>query len=250
MEKGGDAAFVSELKLEKDAQKNWDRFYKRNSSNFFKDRNWTKKEIELLCGDVSLNENLLFLDAGCGCGNTIFPLTKSFPQWSFYGVDFSKNAISLLEKRAEELDVSVQVRVFDLTSENIQELNLPQMDIISLVFVLSTISKEGQKNVIKNIKKILKPGGSVIVRDYGAFDHAMTRFGRNSKIDERFYVRQDGTRAYYFLKEELISIFEEFGYSTSKCIYVHRTTENIKEGINFERTFVEGRFTLKTPKIT
>lgn len=44
------------------------------------------------------------------------------------------------------------------------------MDLISLVFVLSTISKEGQIQVIKNIRQLLKPKGSVIVRDYGAND--------------------------------------------------------------------------------
>ncbi|CAK5101107.1 unnamed protein product [Meloidogyne enterolobii] len=98
-----------------------------------------------------------------------------------------------------EIQYSLIATVFDLTSRNISELDFPQMDLISLVFVLSTISKEGQFEVVKNIRKLLKPKGSVIVRDYGANDHAMTRFGRNSKIDERFYVRQDGTRAYYFL---------------------------------------------------
>ncbi|CAK5060819.1 unnamed protein product [Meloidogyne enterolobii] len=239
MEGKGNAVFVSEYKrlvsllsLEKNAQKNWDRFYKRNSSNFFKDRNWTRKEIELLCEDISLNDSLLFLDAGCGCGNTIFPLTKCFPNWKFYGIDFSKNAIDLLERRSEETSVKVKATVFDLTSKNISELDFPQMDLISLVFVLSTISKEGQLEVVKNIRKLLKPKGSVIVRDYGANDHAMTRFGRNSKIDERFY--------------ELSSLFEESGYSTHECNYVHRTTENIKEGINFERTFVEGRFIKNT----
>lgn len=38
-------------KLLEDAKKNWDRFYHRNSDNFFKDRNWTKRELEFLCGD-------------------------------------------------------------------------------------------------------------------------------------------------------------------------------------------------------
>ena len=32
-------------KLEREAQKNWDLFYKRNSTNFFKDRHWLTKEF-------------------------------------------------------------------------------------------------------------------------------------------------------------------------------------------------------------
>ena len=43
-------------KLEKDAQKNWDLFYKRNSTHFFKDRHWTTREFEELrsCREVML----------------------------------------------------------------------------------------------------------------------------------------------------------------------------------------------------
>lgn len=52
-------ALVSEfkqLKLEKEAQKNWDLFYKRNSTHFFKDRHWTTREFEELkaCREVML----------------------------------------------------------------------------------------------------------------------------------------------------------------------------------------------------
>lgn len=47
----GDQTLVSDfkqMKLEKEAQKNWDLFYKRNTTNFFKDRHWTTREFEEL----------------------------------------------------------------------------------------------------------------------------------------------------------------------------------------------------------
>ena len=47
---------VSEFKqkkLEKEAQKNWDLFYKRNATNFFKDRHWTTAEFKELLGENS-----------------------------------------------------------------------------------------------------------------------------------------------------------------------------------------------------
>lgn len=54
----GERALVSDfkqMKLEKEAQKNWDLFYKRNTTNFFKDRHWTTREFEELkgCREVS-----------------------------------------------------------------------------------------------------------------------------------------------------------------------------------------------------
>lgn len=47
-----DVTCVSDFKrnkLEKEAQKNWDLFYKRNTTKFFKDRHWTKREFDELC---------------------------------------------------------------------------------------------------------------------------------------------------------------------------------------------------------
>ena len=35
-------------RLEKDARKNWDKFYMRNTTNFFKDRHWTEREFKEL----------------------------------------------------------------------------------------------------------------------------------------------------------------------------------------------------------
>lgn len=45
-----------QLKLEREAQKNWDLFYRRNSTHFFKDRHWTTREFEELkaCREVML----------------------------------------------------------------------------------------------------------------------------------------------------------------------------------------------------
>lgn len=57
----GDSCPISEFKrnkLEKEAQRNWDLFYKRNSTNFFKDRHWTSREFHELCSDEGANVDL------------------------------------------------------------------------------------------------------------------------------------------------------------------------------------------------
>jgi methyltransferase-like protein 6 len=63
--------------------------------------------------------------------------------------------------------------------------------------------------------QVMKPGGLVLFRDYGLYDHAMLRFKvcglwfaavcghsrqKGQKIEENFYMRHDGTRAFYFAK--------------------------------------------------
>ena len=42
-----------QLQLEINAQKNWDLFYKRNSTKFFKDRHWTTREFPEITSEVS-----------------------------------------------------------------------------------------------------------------------------------------------------------------------------------------------------
>lgn len=45
-------------KLEKEAKKNWDLFYKRNTTKFFKDRHWTTREFQELTSKVFFGERL------------------------------------------------------------------------------------------------------------------------------------------------------------------------------------------------
>jgi hypothetical protein len=59
---------------------------------------------------------------------------------------------------------------------------------------------------VRNAAMTLKPGGHVLLRDYAVGDWAELRFseGRHlQKLADNYYVRGDGTRAYYFSKVRL-----------------------------------------------
>lgn len=87
----------------------------------------------------------------------------------------------------------------DLTDDDaVAKSQFPPADLMSMVFVLSAINPSQYEPVLKNIRRLLKPGGTVFFRDYAIYDHAMLRFKRDCKISDRFYVRQDGTFSYYF----------------------------------------------------
>ena len=93
---------------------------------------------------------------------------------------------------------------------------------------------------------IHRPGGMVLFRDYGLYDHAMVRFKPGHKLSDAFYVRGDGTRAYYFTVEELAALFEETGlFETVSCEYISKETTNRKLGVCVPRVYAQGKFRLK-----
>uniref|UniRef100_A0A8C6Y0I2 tRNA N(3)-cytidine methyltransferase n=1 Tax=Naja naja TaxID=35670 RepID=A0A8C6Y0I2_NAJNA len=230
-------------KLEKDAQKNWDLFYKRNSTNFFKDRHWTTREFEELkaCHKFE-DQKLTILEAGCGVGNCLFPLLEDLNMFA-YACDFSPRAVEYVKQNPLYDAKRCKVFLCDLTKDDLVEnVPLESVDVVMLIFVLSAIHPEKMHFVLNNIYKVLKPGKYVLFRDYGLHDHAMLRFKSACKLGENFYVRQDGTRSYFFSDEFLAELFLSVGYEEIINEYVFRETLNKKENVCVPRVFLQSKF--------
>lgn len=243
----GDTILVSDfkqMKLEKEAQKNWDLFYKRNTTNFFKDRHWTTREFEELraCREFEA-QRLVLLEAGCGVGNCIFPLLQEDLNIYIYACDFSPRAVEFVKQNPRYSPERCCAFQSDLTKDDLRE-HVPEngVDVVTLIFVLSAVHPDKMRPALDNISKVLKPGGVVLFRDYGLYDHAMLRFKSGNKLADNFYVRQDGTRSYFFSKEFLCGLFESAGFQSVSNEYVLRETVNRKEGVCVPRVFLQSKF--------
>lgn len=183
--------------LEKNARKHWDLFYKRNEDKFFRDRHWTTREFnELLDENNSESKNpKTLLEIGCGVGNLIFPLLEENANLFIIACDLSPRAIQIVENHKMYNEDRMKVFVADITTDDIfTKVDLNCVDIVTMVFVISAIHPDKFSVTLKNVFKLLRPGGVLLFRDYGLYDMAQLRFKAGHKISENFYMRQDGTR--------------------------------------------------------
>ena len=184
-----------QMKLEQEAAKNWDKFYKRNETRFYKDRHWTTREFKELTGSVQHGTRKVLFEIGCGVGNFFYPLLEDGLDWYVHACDFSQRAVDFVKSHDLYDESRVNAFVHDITSDTVSE-HVPEgsVDIVSMIFVLSAINPDKFDSVVKSISTCVKDEGMVIFRDYGRHDVAQIRFGAGHKLAENFYVRQDGTR--------------------------------------------------------
>ncbi|KAF2854502.1 S-adenosyl-L-methionine-dependent methyltransferase [Plenodomus tracheiphilus IPT5] len=198
-------------------EKWWNQFYKNNKSNFFKNRKWLSQEFPIL-GEVGAENGpeAVVLEVGAGAGNSAFPILQNSrnPRLKIHACDFSKKAVELI--RGNELydERYIQADVWDVASPPDTENNgLPpgltegSVDVVLMIFIFSALSPQQWDQAIRNIWRVLKPGGQVLFRDYGRGDLAQVRFKKGRYLEENFYVRGDGTRVYFFEQQELEEIW-------------------------------------------
>lgn len=144
-------------KLELEAKKNWDLFYRRNKANFFKDRYWTFREFEEL--NETTTEKKILLEIGCGVGNFVYPLLKNNKNIFAYACDFSTDAVQLLKSNPDYDETRINGFVCDITKENLLRESIPKdvyVDIVTLIFVFSAIHPDKMRNAVLNIAKVSK----------------------------------------------------------------------------------------------
>ncbi|XP_022142829.1 uncharacterized protein LOC111012843 isoform X2 [Momordica charantia] len=204
-------------KYEKDAKKYWDIFYKKHQDRI-----------------------------GCGAGNTVFPLIATYPNVFIHACDFSPRAVNLVKTHKDFNESRIAAFVCDLTADNLSNHVSPSsIDVVMMIFVLSAVSPEKMSQVLQNVKKVLKPTGNVLFRDYATGDLAQERFDcKDQKISENFYVRGDGTRAFYFSNEFLTSTFKENGFDVKELDVCCKQVENRSRDLIMNRRWVQAVFSL------
>jgi len=220
------------------------------------------------------------VEIGCGVGNTVLPLLELDPiitvsdhinpdreskydqkysssskrLLSVWGLDFSKVAVDLLQQdkryiQAAQQDQRAMSAVWDIVNSPPREIH-PDLescsDISLLLFCLSAVSPNKMAQAATHVAATLRPGGTLILRDYGRFDEAQLKLGSSlgKRLAENFYVKHDSTRVYYFDLDDLERLFGPSGAGLI-CIekkYIQRVYKNRSDNTERRRVWVQARF--------
>lgn len=205
-----------------DPAKHWNKFYRNHADNFFKNRRWLPLEFPELvaCCEPTAGPKTV-LEVGCGAGNTVFPLLmhNENPELRIIATDYSNIAVNVVKNsplypKAEHGLGEMHAAVWDITSkpepESGVDYTLPEgvepgsVDVLSVIYVLSALHPTEWEQALHNLYTALKPGGLLVIRDYARHDLAQLRITQSRLLDvPNLYIRGDGTRVYFFEKEEL-----------------------------------------------
>ena len=237
----------------------WNLFYKNNTANFFKDRKWLQQEFPVLADMTKEDAGpAVLVEIGAGAGNTAFPVlaNNKNPHLKIHACDFSKTAVEVMRGHEAYDTKHIQADVWDVAGEDLPPgLEEGSVDVAVMIFIFSALSPGEWERAVHNVHRLLKPGGLVCFRDYGRGDLAQVRFRKGRYLEENFYIRGDGTRVYFFDRDELASIwtgdklqdgqpdgamFEVENLSVDRRLIVNRA-----EKIKMYRCWLQGRFRKK-----
>ncbi|XP_074553584.1 tRNA N(3)-cytidine methyltransferase METTL2 [Halichoeres trimaculatus] len=185
------------------------------------------------------------LEVGCGVGNTVFPIlkTNNDPGLFVYCCDFSSTAVELVKTNPEYDPGRCFAFVHDLSDV---EANYPvpdgALDVIVLIFVLSALHPSKMEASISRLARLLKPGGVMLLRDYGRYDMAQLRFKKGRCLSENFYVRGDGTRVFFFTQDELHGMFTAAGLEKVQNLVDRRLQVNRGKQLTMYRVWIQCKY--------
>ena len=267
---------VSEVEEQNaNSAKSWHAFYQQHSDSFFKDRNWLLSSFPELSTTLPQDStgqgppvmvcdtgtdiyspshvsagaetaSVRILDAGCGVGNSTFPILESNPSPGLfiYACDFAESAVDLVKTNPQFNSQRVHTFVCDLSAES-THLPFPpnSFHFILLLFVLSAVPPSKARIVATRLSRQLRPGGLLLFRDYGRYDMTQLRFKPGACLQPNCYKRGDGTQAYFFTEQEVSQLFEqEAGLERLQLISDRRLQVNRGKQLKMFRVWIQAKF--------
>lgn len=146
-----------------------------------------------------LKRGMVALDAGCGDGKTTELMAR---RCEVIGSDFSREALFSLRSQRPALS-SVDLVECELLS---LPFDSEKFDAVACVHAISHMLKKERSRVARELARVLKPSGHLLVEGFGRED---LRCGDGSELESGTFLRGNGILTHYFDEREIPHLFRD-----------------------------------------
>lgn len=145
------------------------------------------------------------LDVACGTGRTLHQLAQTHPTLRMYGIDLSPAYVRTARKRLS------QVAELAIAVENAEHMPFADatFDVVTSVYLFHELPRNARRNVVREMFRVCKPGGLVVIEDSAQFSEggvigpALSAFP--AEFHEPFYAD--------YLTDDLAALLLECGFT-------------------------------------
>ena len=136
---------------------------------------------------VKLRDGITVADIGCGTGVFLKIAKERYSRVRFIGLDPDKQALTIAERRLAKAHLSVELR--EALAESLP-LADKSVDICFSTLAFHHMPDNVKRDAIKEMYRVLKSGGKVVIGDFGARESTLLRtvlfFEKLEYIDGNF----------------------------------------------------------------
>jgi SAM-dependent methyltransferase len=123
------------------------------------------------------------LDLGCGPGELAMSLARRVgPNGRVAGIDLSKALVAGARRKARRAGLAIDYRVASVEALPFADASV---DVVVSSLVMHHLAPEVLARAVREIRRVLKPGGRVFVIDFQSLDQAGTGHGSAHRHGER-----------------------------------------------------------------
>jgi len=144
------------------------------------------------------------LDVACGTGRVLQQMATAHPEVRYHGVDLSPYYVKAARRRLRDLaEVSLSV-------ENAEHLPYvdAHFDVVTSVYLFHELPRNARRNVVREMFRVLKPGGLVVLEDSAQMSDSPEIAGVlgdfPAQYHEPFYAE--------YLRDDLAELLAECGF--------------------------------------
>ncbi len=161
--------------------------------------------------DFELPEKARVLEVGCGNGKTLSALLNS--KCKITAIDSSKRAVELCREMAELSGRrDAEILVADACELPFSDSSF---ELVLAFHILEHLLEEDRAKAVSEIRRVLLPGCSVLVRVFSTGD---MRFGKGKEIEKNTFMRGNKLVYHYFSEGELGELFSDFKKKESQLL--------------------------------